>query len=83
MATIGYGDIVPITKNEIIFAIIALLVCCGMFAYTIGSIGVIVSKYTQDERNYREKCVSINAYLKSKKIPLELRFRTRRYLEYI
>lgn len=83
MATVGYGDIVPITQNEIIFALIALLISCGMFAYTVGSIGVLVSKYTEDERDYREKCVSINAYMKHKKIPLDLRFRTRRYLEYL
>ncbi|OMJ81416.1 hypothetical protein SteCoe_18155 [Stentor coeruleus] len=82
MATVGYGDIVPITKNEMIFALVALLVSCGMFAYTVGSIGVLVSKYTQDEREYREKTVSINAFMKRRKIPIELRFRTRRYLEY-
>ena len=83
MATVGYGDIVPITQNEMIFALIALLISCGMFAYTVGSIGVLISKFTEDERNYREKCVSINSFMKHKKIPLELRFRTRRYLEYI
>lgn len=83
MTTVGYGDIVPITINETIFALVAALVSCGMFAYTIGSIGVLVSKYTQDERIYREKCVSINSFLKGKKIPLETRFKVRRYLEYI
>lgn len=82
MATIGYGDIVPITQNEIIFSIFALLVSCAMFAYTVGSIGVLISEITEDERNYREKCVSINSFMKHKSIPLELRFRTRRYLEY-
>ena len=83
MATVGYGDIVPITVNETIFAIIALLVTCGMFAYVVGSIGLLVSKYSEDERIYREKFVEINTYMKNKKIPLDLQFRTRRYLEYI
>lgn len=82
MATVGYGDIVPITQNEIIFSIFALLVSCAMFAYTVGSIGVLISELTEDERNYREKCVSINSFMKHNKIPLDLRFRTRRYLEY-
>ena len=83
MATVGYGDIVPITQNETIFALIAALVSCAMFAYTIGSIGVLVSKYSEDERIYRDKCISINAFLKQKKIPLDLRFKARRYMEYI
>ena len=83
MATVGYGDIYPITNNEIIFAILAMAVACAMFAYTIGSIGGLVSKQTADQNIYREQCVAINAYMKNQKLPNELRLRARRYLDYI
>lgn len=83
MATVGYGDISPVTNNEIIFAIMAMGVACAMFAYTIGSIGGLVSKQTADQNIYREQCVAINAYMKNQKLPNELRFRARRYLDYI
>lgn len=83
MATVGYGDIYPITNNEITFAIMAMGVACAMFAYTIGSIGGLVSKQTADQNIYREQCVAINAYMKNQKLPNELRFRARRYLDYI
>lgn len=83
MATVGYGDIYPVTNNEITFAIMAMGVACAMFAYTIGSIGGLVSKQTADQNIYREQCVAINAYMKNQKLPNELRFRARRYLDYI
>ena len=83
MATVGYGDIYPVTNNEIIFAIMAMAVACAMFAYTIGSIGGLVSKQTADQNVYREQCVAINAYMKNQKLPNELRLRARRYLDYI
>ena len=83
MATVGYGDIYPITNNEITFAIMAMAVACAMFAYTIGSIGGLVSKQTEDQNVYREQCVAINSYMKNQKLPNELRFRARRYLDYI
>ncbi|OMJ72486.1 hypothetical protein SteCoe_29082 [Stentor coeruleus] len=83
MATVGYGDISPVTNNEITFAIVAMGVACAMFAYTIGSIGGLVSKQTADQNIYREQCVAINAYMKNQKLPNELRFRARRYLDYI
>lgn len=83
MATVGYGDIYPITNNEITFAIMAMAVACAMFAYTIGSIGGLVSKQTADQNVYREQCVAINAYMKNQKLPNELRLRARRYLDYI
>lgn len=83
MATVGYGDISPVTNNEITFSIVAMGVACAMFAYTIGSIGGLVSKQTADQNIYREQCVAINAYMKNQKLPNELRFRARRYLDYI
>jgi len=43
MATVGYGDIVPITNTEKCFVMVAMLVSCGVFAYVVGSIEMIVS----------------------------------------
>ena len=35
MITVGYGDIVPITKTERIFAMFIMILACGVFAYTV------------------------------------------------
>ena len=42
MATIGYGDINPETKNEKIFAIFAMIAACACFSYIVGSISSII-----------------------------------------
>jgi hypothetical protein len=42
MTTVGYGDIVPKTNYEICFAILNLIVSCGIFAYTFNSVGGII-----------------------------------------
>ena len=83
MTTVGYGDIHPITTNEIIFTIIAMAVACAMFAYTIGSIGGLVSKQNAEASAYREQVVALNSYMKEKKLPHDLRFRVRRYLDFV
>jgi len=35
------------------------------------------------ENAYREQVVAVNRYMKKKDLPPELRFRVRRYLEYV
>jgi len=40
--TIGYGDIVPQTDLERIYVILMAMVICGLFGYTISSIGNIL-----------------------------------------
>jgi hypothetical protein len=49
MATVGYGDIVPITNNEKVFTMIAMLIACGVFAFVVGSIEMIVSSSSSIE----------------------------------
>lgn len=44
MTTVGYGEIIPVTDSELVFTIIAMVVACALFAYTVGSISGIISK---------------------------------------
>ena len=83
VATVGYGDITPITMEEKIFAMATMIISSGVFAYTLGSIGTLVSKQNALENSYRETFVSVNSYMKTKKLPKDLQFRVRRYLDYL
>jgi hypothetical protein len=83
MTTVGYGDIVPFTINEKIYAMFSMIVACGVFAYTVGSIGSLVSKRNAVENAYREQVVAVNRYMRKKELPQDLQFRVRRYLEYV
>lgn len=42
MITIGYGDITPITVYERSFVIFVTLISCGVFAYSVNQIGIIL-----------------------------------------
>ncbi|OMJ86016.1 hypothetical protein SteCoe_12516 [Stentor coeruleus] len=83
MTTVGYGDITPYTINEKIYAMFTMILACGVFAYTVGSIGSLVSKQNAVENAYREQIVAVNRYMKKKNLPYDLQFRVRRYLEYV
>ena len=45
MTTVGYGDIHPNTPKERALTLITMLVSCVVYAYTIGSIGSLVTKH--------------------------------------
>lgn len=45
MVTVGYGDITPKNTVERIIGMLCMLIASGVFAYTINSIGTIVSRY--------------------------------------
>lgn len=45
MTTVGYGDIHPNTPKERALTLFTMLVSCVVYAYTIGSIGSLVSRH--------------------------------------
>ena len=83
MSTVGYGDITPFTVEEKIFAMTTMIMASGVFAFTIGSIGALVSKANAVENTYREQAVAVNRYMKRKNLAHSLQYRVRRYLDYV
>ena len=83
MSAVGYGDITPVTKNEKTVVMGMMIMSCGMFAYTVNSIGNIVSQYNQIASSYRERMMYVNQFMIAKEMPSELRIKIRRYLEYV
>ena len=47
MLTVGYGDIAPQTLKERLFAIGVIILSCGVFAYALSKISVIVDEMTK------------------------------------
>lgn len=83
MTTVGYGDIIPISNNELAFVIVIMMISSGLFAYIIGTIGGIVSENSSDSDTYREYSSALNAFMKDHNIPLALRVKARKYLEFV
>ena len=42
MITVGYGDVTPKNNIELFFSIITMFLACGVFAFSINSIGSMV-----------------------------------------
>ena len=42
MTTVGYGDITPKNDIELLFANLTMFLACGVFAFSVNSIGMIV-----------------------------------------
>ena len=58
--TVGYGDIAPHTKYEQVFAMLCMLLACGVFAYIVGSIESIVKKSDSMAAIFKEKILHVN-----------------------
>lgn len=62
MSAVGYGDITPKTENERVITLLMMMFSCGIFAYTVNSIGNIVSRFNRIAASFREKMMYANRY---------------------
>ena len=53
MVTVGYGDITPITNFEKIFIIFITILTCGVFAYSVNTIGSIFREISLKEAAFQ------------------------------
>ena len=47
MSTVGYGDQSPVHRYEKIFIIFVMIMSCGLFGFSINSIGGIIDELTK------------------------------------
>lgn len=83
MATVGYGDIVPVTNTEKIYVICSEIIAAGVYALTINNISRMVSRYNSLAEEYKERLTYVNRFMKEKNMPEELKIKVRRYLDYV
>ena len=72
MMTVGYGDITPQNSLEILFAVITIVFGCGVYAYNLNAVGILLSEIRREENKYNANLRTINRFMDKKRIETEL-----------
>ena len=83
MTTVGYGDIVPMSVNEVFFAIFCQILACAVFAYIIGSLSTIIDNEAEKIAEFGDKILQINEFMIFHKMTTDFRIKVRKYLDYL
>jgi hypothetical protein len=70
--TVGYGDITPQNSSEILFAAITIVFGCGVYAYNLNAVGILLSELKREENKYNANLRNINKFMDKKRIDTEL-----------
>lgn len=68
MITVGYGDFSPVNNTERIVGILAMLISCVVFAYSLNAIGEIFSLIASKRKQLQADIFLINNFMTKKNI---------------
>eukprot|EP00002_Diphylleia_rotans_P034958 TRINITY_DN7574_c0_g1_i5.p1 TRINITY_DN7574_c0_g1~~TRINITY_DN7574_c0_g1_i5.p1 ORF type:complete len:1102 (+),score=233.45 TRINITY_DN7574_c0_g1_i5:120-3425(+) len=82
-ATVGYGDICPVSRLEKIYTITVVFIGAAVYATIFGNMTNLIASLDVDGNRYREKVGMLNEYMRYRGLPNSLKSRIRDYYEVI
>ena len=83
LTTIGYGDILPNSTNQIIFVIFVEFIGAGMYGLIIGNIANLIANIDIAKAQHNEKMEKLNTFLRYRDIPQDLGNKINSYFDYL
>ncbi|MDX1439420.1 MAG: cyclic nucleotide-binding domain-containing protein [Rubricoccaceae bacterium] len=83
ITTVGYGDIVPVTLGQKIYATFVMMMGVGVYAYLIGNIASLISNLDPVRARYLSQRERLGAFMQYRSLPTPLRRRIQRYFDYL
>ena len=73
VTTIGYGDISPITMQEILFVLVFMILAGFVFAFVMGQMGDIIQDFYSQGKDQQEAMRGLKQYMDEKNLDPELK----------
>ena len=82
MATVGFGDIIPVTLAERAFAVVLMILSSIIFGYILSTIGTLLLELSTFSTEAREKIRVLTKYMTDKGLQKNTQSKIRKYLEF-
>jgi len=83
LSTVGYGDILPRTDGQRLYAILLMVVGIGVYGFVIGNVAVILANLDPRRAKHFERLEELSAFMSYRNIPDGLRSRIADYYRYL
>ncbi len=83
LTTVGYGDIVPTTNIEKLYASLVMIIGVGFYGYLIGNVVSVITKRDPAHEKFVDNLDNLSAMVKHRNMPKDLTSRIRQYFLYL
>ena len=82
LSTLGYGDVIPATNAERLYAVASTFIGGAVYAYLLGSVCSIITNLDEGSNTFYRQMDELNRFMKEKAITSDLRVKLRDYFRF-
>ena len=82
LSTLGYGDVIPATNAERLYAVAGTFIGGAVYAYLLGSVCSIITNLDEGSNTFYRQMDELNRFMKEKAITSDLRVKLRDYFRF-
>lgn len=83
LTTVGYGDVLPTTDAQKLYATVVMVLGIGVYAFIIGNIATILTNLDPARALYLQRLERIDAFMRYRRLPRRMQHRVRSYYQYL
>eukprot|EP00736_Rhodelphis_marinus_P009441 Rmarinus@m.25663 len=83
LTTVGYGDIIPQTDSERVYALFAMVMGASIFGYIVGNLASLFTSSNKQIQQRKEQMKEVISFMKEKHLPKDLQERIWQYFDYV
>lgn len=83
LASVGYGDITPVTSGQVVYAMVVMVLGLGMFGFVLGNVANLLANADSLRTQHLARVERASLFLRGHGVPRELRERVHDYYDYL
>ncbi len=83
LTTVGYGDITPVGRSQVAYAMVVMALGAAMYGYIIGNVASLLANLDVLRSRHLSRMETINHFMRDRRVPRELQARVRDYYNYM
>jgi voltage-gated potassium channel len=82
LTTVGYGDITPLGRSQVAYAMTVMALGAAMYGYIIGNVASLIANLDVMRSRHLGRMETMNHFMRDRRVPRELQARVRDYFNY-
>jgi|AP95_1055475.scaffolds.fasta_scaffold08071_4 voltage-gated potassium channel len=83
LTAVGYGDVTPVTRPQVIYSMFVMLLGVGLYGFVIGNLATLITRLDMAKAEHAAQLEQLTGFMRYRRVPLRLQQQIHDYFRYL